>query len=304
VSGAFTIAPNALFYNVSFATSQQDVAKAVYGIVKDTYDGLLISESRSNNSTGTGTQDYLPVRQPAVYGTGITSFFDVSTTYGSNGVLLGIIENDDGDATLRAFNHEAGLHLMECCYASDTVLPFSNSGPHINNGLFSFPDAVMGGGAAQYIVKQADGDWMVAVNTTATAGEISPLAKYFGRVITASSSEIPSQMCAAFGYKGTPMPGDIIPATSVTCFTIQDVIAQFGPVSPARTAPIIVNVLPVVRYEDGQMNDALVTSTSWIFAFEASTTACSADTNVPPLSCSFYGAMAGDATLNTSVSLK
>jgi len=299
--GAFTIAPNALLYNVPYSTSKQDVAKAVYGIVKDTYDGLAMSQSRSNSSTGFGTQDYSPVRQPVVYGIGSISGFDESSSYGSNGVLLGIIENDDGDAADLAFNHETGLHMLGCCYASNSTLPFSNSGPHINNGLFSFSDSVMDGGAPQYIVQQPSGDWMIVVNKTATAGEISPLAKYFARIIPANA--VPSPMCAAFGYTGNSDPGTIILAAQVRCFTIQDVIAQFGPITPARST-FNFNVLPVIRYEDGQLNDALITSTQWMSTFYAGTAACQADTNVPPLPCSFDGAMNGDATLSTTVVLK
>ena len=291
-SGAFTIASSALFYNTANTTSQQDVAKAVYGIVKDVYDGLAISESRSNSSTGEGTQDYLPVRQPAVYGTGITSFFDNSSSYGSNGVLLGIIENDDGDAEWGAFVHEIGIHMLGCCYASNSTIPLSNTGtPHLDNGPFTFHDGQMVNNP--YLVQNSGGDY---VATIASTGELSQLEKYFARLVPASA--VPS-MCAAFNYTGPiPIPGTIIPAASVKCFTISDVVAQFGPVSPARTTTSF-SVLPVIRYETGQMNDALVTSTQWMMAFYAGNS-----TSGSGRIYSFKTAMGGDATLSTTVVLK
>jgi len=299
--GAFTIASNALLYKVPFANSREDVAKAVYGIVKDTYDSLAISESRDSNNNG-GAQDYIPVRQPAVYGTGITSFYDNSFSYGSNGVLLGVIFNSDADAWWQSFNHEGGIHMPGCCFATNSILPFSNDGMHLT-ALFDFPDGQMGG-AAQYIVEQSNGDYVATDNTT-TAGKLSQLTKYFDRVITVD--KLPATMCLASkdtGYMGNPMPGTVIPRAQVKCFTRQDVVAQFGTVSPARATPIVFHVLPVVRYEDGQLNDALITSKNWISAFYAGTTACGSDTTVPPLPCSFSGAMDGDASLSTTVSLK
>jgi hypothetical protein len=215
-----TAAPYSVFVNAPFGTALTTVANSLYSVFPDVFDGIALVSSR----VGPLSHDYVAARQPLILGIGNYSPFDLSSIYGSSGKLLGITNDDGGDVELSIFNHEAAGHMMGAFHlvaSACSGVDFTGGDGNHMNVLSDSVDFTSYEG--QYLLKQGNGDYVITSGLT--IGQMTPFLKYvtgFG-----PASAVP-QTCSAFGYTGSVLPGTTVPASAVTCYTIQQIQNMCG----------------------------------------------------------------------------
>ena len=225
-----TAAPNAVFINAPYGTARQTITNSLYSVFPDVFDGIVLVNSR----VGSASQDYVAARQPLILGIGNYSPFDLSGIYGSSGKILGVTDDDGGDVELLVFNHEDAGHMMGAFHLIASTCSGVDFTGGDGNHMRVLSDSVdFTSNKGEYLSKQKNGDYIIVAGTS-NGGQMTQFLKY---ITGFGPATLVPPTCSAFGYTGSILPGTTVPASAVTCYTIQQIQNMCGGArSPDYTA--------------------------------------------------------------------
>jgi len=290
VADGLYVGPNVIYSVQPHATNLNVAAltKKIYGVLPDTFNHFVVFNDRVDINP---TPSYSAVIQNAtgIGGNVYTSIFDDSAFFGSNGVLLGVINQSPLDYTCMACNHEFG-HRRNF-YMDNASLDLTG-GSHIH--MYVTADFVGLLGTNQYMVKQPDGDFVMASKPDGTYADFE--TRNLGLI---EDSQVPT-MTFAFGLTGNNMPGTVIPQSATTVVTMQKIVDLYGPLVPsADNSPKNFQTGYVVAADT--LNLALAAAINMDASFEASSAPCNSSNSSAFNPCPFGSATKGHGTMNTTI---